>query len=134
MFYICMYFQYSLSKYSYLLNRSLCIMYFKNIHICYYFKMYFTLFFQVIITTENMCLEMFEKQYLDFDQLNLAIFNNCHKIVIKNSTYYKVIIYIKYTIYFYSIHFIEICILHILSAKNLLTSLVFKMSFILHMS
>jgi len=48
------------------------------------------LVFQVIVTTENLCLELFEKKYLHFDQLNLAIFNNCQKIIEENSTYFKV--------------------------------------------
>ncbi|XP_050060182.1 transcription initiation factor TFIID subunit 7-like isoform X2 [Aphis gossypii] len=45
--------------------------------------------YEVIVTTENQCLEMFEKKYLDFDQLNLVIFNNCQKITVINSTYFK---------------------------------------------
>lgn len=45
---------------------------------------------QVIVTTENMCLEMFKNKYLNIDQINLAIFNNCQKIINKNSTYFKV--------------------------------------------
>eukprot|EP00102_Acyrthosiphon_pisum_P019406 XP_016656616.1 PREDICTED: endoribonuclease Dicer-like [Acyrthosiphon pisum] len=49
--------------------------------------------YEVIVTTENQCLEIFEKKYLHFDQLNLAIFNNCQKIIVKNSTYFKVFIY-----------------------------------------
>lgn len=33
---------------------------------------------------------MFEKHYLHMSELNLAIFNNCQKIIIKNSVYFKV--------------------------------------------
>lgn len=33
---------------------------------------------------------MFENNFLRIDQLNLAIFNNCHKIIINDSTYSKV--------------------------------------------
>ncbi|XP_050060173.1 endoribonuclease Dcr-1 [Aphis gossypii] len=51
--------------------------------------------YEVIVTTENQCLEMFEKKYLDFDQLNLVIFNNCQKITVINSTYFKVCNFIK---------------------------------------
>ncbi|KAL5233188.1 hypothetical protein ACI65C_000598 [Semiaphis heraclei] len=51
--------------------------------------------YEVIVTTENLCLELFEKKCLHFDQLNLAIFNNCQKIIQENSTYYKICNFIK---------------------------------------
>ncbi|XP_025420848.1 endoribonuclease Dcr-1 isoform X2 [Sipha flava] len=51
--------------------------------------------YEVIVTTENMCLKMFENKYLNMDKINLAIFNNCHKIINKNNTYYKICDFIK---------------------------------------
>ncbi|VVC42037.1 PAZ domain,Helicase, C-terminal,Ribonuclease III domain,P-loop containing nucleoside triphosphate [Cinara cedri] len=51
--------------------------------------------YEVIVVTEKVCLEMFEKNYLQLSQLNLAIFNNCHNIIHQNSSYFKICNYIK---------------------------------------
>jgi len=71
-----------------LINYEVCIKYYTLLKT----KIFIILImvFQVIVTTENLCLELFEKKYFHFDQLNLAIFNNCQKIIQENSTYYKV--------------------------------------------
>lgn len=67
------------------------------LNICTSLVFNISLFFssQIIITTENVCLEMFEKKYILIDQLNLAIFNNCQKIILKDSSYFKVCIFFK---------------------------------------
>lgn len=64
-------------------------------HLCFLSCSFLFIFVspQVIITSENVCLEMFEKKYLIIDQLNLAIFNNCQKIILKDSSYFKVCIF-----------------------------------------
>ncbi|XP_050424897.1 endoribonuclease Dcr-1 [Adelges cooleyi] len=51
--------------------------------------------YEVIITTEANCLKLFCDHILNFESLNLVIFDNCHRILNKNSSYFKICSFIK---------------------------------------